>query len=326
MRVDLRVPVGLPVPDTVEFIRRCEDAGFHGVGVHDHPHAGREVYVTLALAASRTSHLVLYSATSNPVIRHPMVMAALANSLGELAPGRVAVSLAPGYLAVRSVGRGRASVEDVRQAVLAIRGLLAGESVSMGAGEARMRNAVSPPTPVYVLAAGPRMVELAGEVGDGALVMAGVHPRAVAAARERLAAGAARAGRDLDAFPVIWVVPLGLADDLETARRWPRVELAGGLSWITYPSSSNLHWLRQAGLEIPDKPRARDISEELAARICDAFGLFGTAEQCLEQLQGMREQAGIEHVWLTANHTTDQSYEMPTRELEAFGKVVLPRL
>jgi 5,10-methylenetetrahydromethanopterin reductase len=227
---------------------------------------------------------------------------------------------------VRSVGRRRASLATVREAVLTIRALLAGESVTMGEVEARMRNAHSPATPVYVLAAGPRMVELAGEVADGALVMAGVHPRSIAAARERLAAGAARSGRRLDDFPVIWVVPLGLAPDLRTARRWPRVELATGLSWITYPSSSNLYWLRQAGIDVPDEPRPADITEELADRICDAFGLFGNAEECLEQLLRMRDESGIDHVWLTANHTTENSYDMPTQELEAFREVILPGL
>src|ERR671939_1863740 len=101
MRVDLGVPVGRPLPEVASFIRECEAAGFDGVGVHDHPHSGRDVYLTLALAATRTSRISLYPATSNPLMRHPMVMAALANSLNEMMPGRTMVSLEPGYLAVR---------------------------------------------------------------------------------------------------------------------------------------------------------------------------------------------------------------------------------
>src|ERR671939_234665 len=126
MRIDLRVPVGRPLPEVADFIRECEAAGFDGVGVHDHPHAGRDVYLTLALAATRTSRIFLYSATSNPLMRHPMVMAAIANSLNELAPGRVMVSLAPGYLAVRRAGLRRATLDSVRDAVLNIRTLLSG--------------------------------------------------------------------------------------------------------------------------------------------------------------------------------------------------------
>jgi alkanesulfonate monooxygenase SsuD/methylene tetrahydromethanopterin reductase-like flavin-dependent oxidoreductase (luciferase family) len=62
VKVDIRVPVGRRIPEVVEFVLRCEEAGFHGVGVHDHHHSGRDVYVTLALAASRTSDLTLYPA------------------------------------------------------------------------------------------------------------------------------------------------------------------------------------------------------------------------------------------------------------------------
>ena len=71
MHVDIRVPVGLPVPGVVDFIARCEDAGLDGVGVHDHPHSGRDVYVTLGLAAQRTSRLRLFPATSSPQMPPP---------------------------------------------------------------------------------------------------------------------------------------------------------------------------------------------------------------------------------------------------------------
>ena len=44
MKVDIRVPVGLPVRETADFIAGCEAAGFTGVGVHDHQHSGRDVF------------------------------------------------------------------------------------------------------------------------------------------------------------------------------------------------------------------------------------------------------------------------------------------
>ena len=50
LKVDIRVPVGLPVQETADFIASCEAAGFSGVGVHDHQHSGRDVFLTLALA------------------------------------------------------------------------------------------------------------------------------------------------------------------------------------------------------------------------------------------------------------------------------------
>jgi 5,10-methylenetetrahydromethanopterin reductase len=326
LRLDIRVPVALPVPAAADFIASCEDAGLDGVGVHDHPHSGRDVYVTLALAALRTRRLRLYPATSSPVVRHPLLLASLTHTLEEVAPGRVALTVAPGFLSVRSIGRPRARVAAMREAVLAIRRLLAGESVPFEAATTRLRHASAPPTPVYLLAAGPRMVELAGEVADGALLMVGLDARAVAAARRHLAEGARRAGRSLEGFPVAFVVTFGLAASLAEARRWPQRWCAPGLPFLAYPSASNLYWFRQAGIEVPDGAAPDAISDGLAARVCEAFGLFGPAEHCADRLVQAREEAGVDRVFLFPAHTAEGSYELPAREVEAVRRVIRPRV
>jgi|SRR6516164_5347068 5,10-methylenetetrahydromethanopterin reductase len=73
IRVDLRVPVGRALPDLAAFIVRCEQAGFDGVGIHDHPSSGRDAYLALALACRATQRLRLFPATSSPLVRHPLV-------------------------------------------------------------------------------------------------------------------------------------------------------------------------------------------------------------------------------------------------------------
>ena len=110
----------------------------------------------------------------------------------------------------------------MREAIRDLRRLLAGEEVAFGPTSTRLRNRSAPPTPVYLLAAGPRMIELAGEVADGAFLMVGLHPAGVGAARRHLEAGAQRAGRSLDGFPVTYVVTLGLGPDDEIGARWVR--------------------------------------------------------------------------------------------------------
>jgi 5,10-methylenetetrahydromethanopterin reductase len=326
MRVDIRVPVGLPLPRLADFIARCEDAGFDGVGVHDHPHTGRDTYVALALAAARTRRLALYPVTSSPVVRHPLVLASLARSLAEIAPGRIRLSIAPGFLAVRAIGQARGTVDRMREALRVIRRLLAGEAVDFGGTQTRLRNTDARPTPVYLLAAGPRMVELAGELADGALLLVGLHAAAVAAARDHLAAGAHRAGREPSAIPTIFIVPTAVEDDTATAHQWPRRYCMPGLPWLSYPSRSNPYWLRRAGLDVPDDPVPERIGDELAARICDAFGLFGPPGHCRDRLLRAREEAGVEHVFLYPSHTAEESYVMPEREVTAFARDVLPHL
>ena len=161
-RVALRVPVGRPLPDIADFVARCEDAGFDGVGIHDHPSSGRDAYLALALAARATQRIRLFPATSSPLVRHPLVLASLAHSLDEIAPGRTCLTVAPGFISTRSVGKPRGGVAFMREAIGDLRRLLAGEEVGFGPTSTRLRNRSETPTPVYLLAAGPRMIELAG--------------------------------------------------------------------------------------------------------------------------------------------------------------------
>src|SRR5882672_12549783 len=148
IRVALRVPVGRPLPDVAAFVAQCEDAGFDGVGIHDHPSSGRDAYLALALAARATARLRLFPATSSPVVRHPLLLASLAHSLEEIAPGRALLTVAPGFISTRSMGRPRARIAVMREAIRDLRQLLAGQEVAFGSGSTRLRNRSTPPTPV----------------------------------------------------------------------------------------------------------------------------------------------------------------------------------
>jgi 5,10-methylenetetrahydromethanopterin reductase len=325
IRVALRVPVGRPLPDLATFIARCEAAGFDGVGIHDHPSSGRDAYLALALACRATQRLQLFPATSSPLVRHPLVLASLAHSLDEIAPGRTYLTVAPGFISTRSVGKSRARVAVMREAIHDIRKLLAGESVEFGPTSTRLRNASATPTPVYLLAAGPRMIELAGEVADGALLMVGLHSAAIRAALRHLEQGAARAGRSLSGFPVVFVITLGLGS-AEAGTRWVRSWFAPGQPFLAYPSASNLHWLKEAGFELEPTHDPAALGEDQARQIADAFGLFGPPERCAERLLQARDEAGVEHVFLFPAHDLERGYDMPEAEVQAFERVIRPRL
>jgi len=326
MKIDLRVPVGAELPHVADIVARAEDAGFDGVGVHDHPHSGRDVFMALALAALRTRRVSLYPATSSPAVRHPVLLASAAQSLEEIAPGRARLTLAPGFLAARSVGRPRATVAAMRDAVLQIRGLLAGDGQVFGPSETRLRNRAARPTPVFLLAAGPRMVELAGEVADGALLFVGLHRDAIALARHHLAIGARRAGRSAADIPVLFIVTLGLGRTVREASDWVRRWFEPGRALLTYPSASNLHWLRAAGFDFDEALDPRSIDDDLALRVADAFGCFGPPEHCAERLVRAHEEAGVDHVFFFPAHDREGGYALPLGEIDAFRRVIGPRV
>ena len=325
LRVSLRVPVGRPLPEVAAFAARCEAAGLDGVGIHDHPSSGRDAYLALALAARTTSRLRLFPATSSPVVRHPLLLASLAQSLEELAPGRARLTMAPGFISTRSIGQARGTVAVMREAVRDVRRLLAGDAVGFGATETRLRNRSAAPTPVYLLAAGPRMIELAGEIADGAFLMVGVDAAAIRAARRHLEEGARRAGRSLDGFPVVFVVTLGLGD-AGVGARWVRSWFAPGQPFLAYPSVANLRWLAEAGLPLAEPLDPAAIAEDRARRIADAFGLFGPPARCAERLEQMREESGVEEVFLFPAHDLAGGYAMPDAEVEAFERMMRARL
>ena len=325
LRVALRVPVGQPLPEVAAFAARCEDAGFDGVGIHDHPSSGRDAYLALALAARATNRLRLFPATSSPIVRHPLVLASLAHSLDEIAPGRTCLTVAPGFISTRSIGQPRGNLAVMREAINDLRRLLAGEQVAFGTTSTRLRNHSATPTPVHLLAAGPRMIELAGEVADGAFLFVGLDPAAIRAARRHLEAGASRAGRSLADFPVVFVITIGLGDETAGAR-WVRSWFAPGQPFLAYPSVANLHWLKAVGLDLDAAHDPAAIPQEHAQRIADAFGLFGPPERCAERLLRAKEEAGVAEVFLFPAHDLAGGYAMPEAEVTAFQRIIRPRI
>jgi 5,10-methylenetetrahydromethanopterin reductase len=112
-------------------------------------------------------------------------------------------------------------------------------------------------------------------------------------------------------------------------REWPRREFRTGQSFLTYPSRANLRWLREAGIDLADDHRPGDISPDLAARICDAFGLFGPPEYCAERLLRAREEVGRGeelHVFFFPAHTFATGYDLPETDVAAFAETIGPML
>ena len=326
MTIDIRVPVGLPVKETAKFIGLCETVGFNGVGVHDHQHSGRDVFVTLALAAEQTEHLKLYPVTSNPITRHPAVLASLAHTLEEIAPERVLLTIGPGFLSVGNIGHPKATLHEMRHAFNTIKGLLRGETIAMGTTQSRMRNTSAKPTPVYMTAAGPEMIKLAGEVADGVMLRVGLHPNAISSARKLLRDGAKRSGRTLQDFPTIFIVDMSIDSDGTTSRRWAQRWMSPTLPWLHYPSKANFRWFRESGIDLPRDISPDQITDDIAERISDVFGLFGTPQQCAESLIRARDEAGAEHIFVFPVHSIEGGYDMPIPEIAAFRDIIFPRL
>ena len=335
----LRVPGCGPASQTAEFLARMEEAGFAGAGIPDSQLIMRDSFVSLALAAQRTSHLKLFPAVTNPVTRHVSVLASLAQTVEELAPGRVGIIVGSGYSAVKTIGRQAARLGQIRQTVDTLRRLLSGETVSLGGFDAHLAYASGRKIPILIAATGPRTIELAGEVADGALLSVGLHPAMMEGAWSDFESGAKMAGRDPRSMEVIYVSRVHVAQDMESAWAMARPVCA---QWAIEPYRAN--WLRVAGLEIPefelspelrrlypDIPHAENweearrltsfLSDRMVADICEAIGLFGTLGHVTRRLEEL-EGYGVRTMFLQ----TLESYSYPETTLHVFQEEIFPRL
>src|SRR3989441_199653 len=210
------------MPDLMRLLRSIEAAGFDGAGILDSQMLSRDTFVVLGQAAAATSRLTLFPAVTNPFTRHPSVLAGAIQTVEELAPGRVKFVIGTGYTSASTIGRKPATLAEMRACIATVRGLLAGESVDFDGTPGRLGYAAKRRIPIVMAASGPKAIELAGEIADGALLLVGFNRGIVEKALEHLERGARRSGRRLDDLEIVWAVRVGVAATTGEARRLAR--------------------------------------------------------------------------------------------------------
>ncbi len=162
-----------PGHDTPDLVALAEDLGYARAWLYDSPALYHDVWMTLALAAARTSRIGLGPAVLVPSLRHPMVNAAAIATLEDLAPGRVAVAVGAGFTGRHVLGQRPMQWAHVRKYIVVLRALLRGEEAEWEGATIRMIHpsgfgAPRPiAVPILVGADGPRGAAVAAEVADG---------------------------------------------------------------------------------------------------------------------------------------------------------------
>ncbi len=162
----------------------------------------------------------------------PLSLAAQAATLAQLSSGRFVLGVGTGGYGPEfwaSVGLANRPIAVMREYVVQVRALLAGENVTAGPGavgagspgwprSASLEESDLPPAPVYLPALGPQMLRLAGETADGALLNWAT-PGRIAFSRARIDEGIARAGRKPGTVPMTMYIRVCIDDDVAAARQ-----------------------------------------------------------------------------------------------------------
>jgi len=226
-------PVALYLQDAhriregMEFVKYAEQKGFAAVWQAE-SRLVREATVPMAAFASVTERIKVGSGVVDCWSRNPARLAATFSTLDDLAPGRVILGIGAWWdpLAAKVGIKRDKPLRAMREIVTAVRGLLANETVTFH-GEFVQLDGVEldyvyqerrpKDVPIYIGATGLQMMELTGEIADGAVLNYLVSPDYNKQAIEALEKGAAKAGRSLDDIDRPQLVVCSVHEDRKTA-------------------------------------------------------------------------------------------------------------
>ena len=196
MIVDVGLLPQRPIGLVAEEAKLAEQLGFGGVWLADSQSVFRDGFLALGLCAQRTATVLLGTAVTNPITRHPAVLACSFASLEELAPGRVRIGIGSGESSLYSIGLRPARLAQLEETTLVLRALVRGEPAHWQGHELRLAWP-DRPIPIYLGASGPKTLELAGRLADGVIFQVGADPALVDYAVRHVELGVHQAGRSL---------------------------------------------------------------------------------------------------------------------------------
>ena len=321
-----------PVADTLALVGAAERLGFDEVSLPE-SRLFNSVMPVAAAALHSTKRITVRIGVANPVFRNPILLALEATTLSELGPGRLRFGLGAAEWTVKRFGMappGWRPLTNTIEAVRAVRRLTAGQELDFEpttfsvAPGLRLDRPPPRPVPVDVGAVSLKMMEASGEHADGVQLGAITSVGYTRWARERLAAGAARAGRSADDLLLSANVLTSVGPDRAEARDAVKEVLAYYLARVegvvvdtAGADPEAVAAVRAAVAEGGEAAGAAVVSESLV----DTFAVAGTVDDVVEGLHAFAE-AGLHMplAWYTLGPDPDEGVRLLAEQVR--GAVV----
>ncbi len=325
-----------------------EDCGYSAIYTVDSPINWHGMEVSMSLAVGTTRHLKIGALVTNPVTRHPVVLASFHASLHKISGGRALLGLGRGDSALRRMGERPATLKEFKARTQLVRALTNGEEVDYQpedrpdedwyaqTGEERVPIrfpwALDKPVPLLIAAYGPQILRWCGEVADGVILQV-ADIDTVRWSVEQVHAGARAAGRDPQAIRVICATPVAVDEDLHAAcdrirwfpgvlsnhvadmvRRLPREQApANLLRLLEEPSRYDYREHARRGAHHADS-----VSDELVSM----FGIAGPLDACIDKLRQL-EAVGVTELCIYYLSTPEEEVAASAR---LFRDSIIPAL
>ncbi len=348
--------------DTIaDLVRRREDEGFDGRNFGDSQNRYSDPFVCMGIAAAVTKTLKFSTGVTNPVTRHPAVMASSFGAVQLATGGRAYVGIARGDSALAHIGMAPAPVPVFEKYVDVLQRYLAGKEVSfedvnaaMGGPRTDIRRAEElhigkvpefskmqwlpgnmPKVPVDVYATGPKIISVGARLGDQVTFAVGAQPSRIKWAMDLAREERRKAGLDPNAISFGAMVGLGLDDDLDRARR----RIAGVVAVST--RFSVMHRTPIGPVDTEDAPIFKNLHDGydmtrhsvttsnqaglLPDWFMDKHAIIGPSSVAAERLIELFE-LGIERIVLLFNASHHGSDDEINAVYKRFSKEVIPKV
>jgi 5,10-methylenetetrahydromethanopterin reductase len=259
----------------------------------------RGVLPAVAGAVLATRRIRIGIGVFNPYNRHPTLIAMEIGALDELADGRAALGIGSG-IGDRVTRMGLSydkPIGAVRDAIIIVRGMLRGESVTYDGSVFSVVNVkleyepLRPDLPIYMAATGDQALRMCGKIADGLMISNMCPPGYTVRALELLAEGAANAGRPVPRA-VIQYVPCVARKDRNEARQVVKATVGEMLSayWAMGEKWPAVREAMLRGSGIPEVEFASTIdriragekpADVLDDRFVEAYSIAGTMDDCV---------------------------------------------
>jgi probable F420-dependent oxidoreductase len=306
----------------------CEDRGFDDVWFPDGE--GMQDALTLAAGvATRTARVRLCTGIVPVYNRPPAVLATSALALSHLAPGRFVLGIGSSTHAMVENWYGRRfekPLAHVRETTELLRRLFAGEKTDFQ-GEVlrsrgfRLKEMPAASVPIHIAAMGPKMLALAGEVGDGVVLNDMTPDDRIPEALEQIDRGAKRSGRRVEDLEISIRRAVIVSRDEGAARELFRSQFTFYGSTPVYQKQMVLLGYKDQIEEIRAGYATRDRQRSLAAvddAMLERFYVFGDDDACRARIRASYE-AGIDSVFVSPQAGDAAGFETTC---EAFAPAV----
>ncbi len=318
-----------PAARVVDLARKAETYGFKYVWTFDSHILWEEPYVIYSKILNETRNITIGPMVTNPATRDITVTASVFATLNEMYGNRTVIGIGRGDSAVRVTNGKPVSVAELRQSVLYLKGLVNGESIDYKGNDLRLPWASESRTPVWVAAYGPKMLALAGEVGDGFILQL-ADPSIVEWTIKAVKDAAKAAGRNPDDVKICVAAPAYVTEDIAHARdqlRWFGGMVGNHVAEIVERYGEGGGAVPQALTDYIKERKGYDYNEHGQAgnthtdfvpdEIIDRFCIIGPPEEQIRRLQELKD-LGVDQFAVYLQHD-DKDHT-----LTEYGEKIIP--